>query len=547
MINREPLGALPAQDANIIDKLANQFWAEYGEGWRDVADKLDPVQFKRDASYLEEITDVRGAPGARYMFFGVRDRRAMTELFLLREISTGEIVMSYTSGDNVISHRVTGAKWGMMGLTFTYGQGRNEGSFRFPTGARDYYKEIFNFYEHVFLCPRHGFTSSDFLAWSAKHSLGVPKRKFEQLGRLIAEPVEATLTGKNIDFLTHWFRSPIGDKSRIHEIFCLLGRNGPGSLISLLRAAMVLEGLPSNPATFLRGNGGAASILISLASGNRDAHADIARTIAQTPQFHHVEGLLTSDDISKQFREARWWYVTAMVGARMAYSMALEERDPKKALWPRTVFATIFGLRTVCPIVAAQNKPASASLQKELNLLTSVDEPSWFFDAPPIPARVNKWLSDRNVPSLDTTLPSHWMLGEWNPQQVVVKFLTDMCSSDDTLEEKRVNRTYNALVGGRDWKKFDPLIWRSWNQDRMLAERGLFVFAKHLNEHLGMTVIHPDGKEGVCPRWSPETAEGGQPPAAAHENIEEELLNALKSLSRDLRHSRRHNRCHGRW
>ena len=365
--------------------------------------------------------------------------------------------------------------------------------------------------------------------------------------------LRAFLTGKNIDFLTHWFGSRVPEKDRIHEIFGLLGRNSPGALISLLRATMVLEGLPSDPATFLRQDGGSAGVLIALAKANQDDHAQIARAIAENSQFHHVEGLLTNDYISNKFREARWWYVTAMVGARMAYSLALEARDPKKALWPRTVFATIFGLRTVLPIVASQYKPegtrVSASLQKELNMLTSVNAPSWFFDTPPIPARVNKWLSDREVPSLDSTLPAHWTRSEgWNPQLVVVKFLTDMCCSEDPLEAKRVNRTYKALVGDRDWRKFDPLLWRRWSHNRMLAERGLYVFVKHLNEHLGLTVLHPDGKEGVCPKWPPESPDAGrQGPAAEHENIEEELLNALKTLSRDLRHSRRHNRCHGKW
>lgn len=552
VINREPSGHLHGVDANLFRAMGSHFWTEYGTEWRNLV-PVNADKFRSYANYLEERTDVQGVPGARYMFFGIKDNRRTTELFLLSENDNGEVVMSYTSGRSVRRHRVTGASFEGGRLTFTYGRGLMRGSFKSPRGANQqhsYYQEIFNFYEHVFCSKFHGFTRSDFLAWSAKHSLGVPKEKFEQLGELIAAPVKATLTAKNCDFLAHWFGSPISDKRRIDDVLSILANNNPKSIISLLRATMMLDGLPHNSDGYLRGNAGAAIALPAICKGDRTAQLDIADLIFANPNLQHVPDLLTNGAVISKFLSSKWWRLATLVAVRMAHAIALQKQSPTPAVWPRIVFATAFGLRTVGDALSVRHQTDGGPrvwqcIQTELNRLTNVTRPSWFFDAPVSPPRSDMWLNENDVPTLRTaTLPEHWTIPPTtSASKMVVRFLTDMCCDDSSIEESRVNRTYKNLIGDQDWTRFAPLAWRRWNSNRMLAERGLFTFVQYLDRGLGVTTSQQE--EGVASLCT-EGRRGGQSEAATG-NIEEELLNVLKTLSRDLRHSRRHNRYHRRW
>ena len=423
-----------------------------------------------------------------------------------------------------------------------------KGSFKSPRGAnqqRSYYEEIFDFYEHVFLSEYHGFTRSDFLAWSLKHSLGVPKQKFERLGQLIAEPVEATLTAKNCDFLAHWFQSPISQKERIDDVLGILARKRRGSVISLLRATMLLDGLRGGQQGYLRANAGASIVLAAICKGDRSVQLDVADLIFANSSLHHVPGLLTNGAVIGRFLSSSWWRLATLVAARMSYAIALDNHHGTPAVWPRVAFTTAFGLRAVGDALSVRYEDQGGPqlwqcLQTELSRLTNVTKPSWFFDTPVSPPRSDMWLNENNILPLGTTLPDNWTRASADASKVVVKFLTDMCCSDESVEQARVEKAYRNLIGVQDWKTFEPLIWRKWNSNRWIAERALFTFVRHMNDGIGVTISQPEeGVVSLC------TERRGR--SAAPTNVELELLNALKTLSRDLRHSRRHNRCHRRW
>lgn len=566
VINRRPPMEPPTPDVQLlVDKLQNNFWTEYGEGWRDVTANLNLAHFKRAVNYLEADGDRSGAPGARFMFFGLKDGSELTELFLLNENAKGQVVLSFTSGKKVIHGKLTKVTF-TSELTFEYGEGWKKGTFQFPQDDREYYQEIFNFYNHVLLCPEHGFTRSDFLAWSAQHSYGVPKEKFEQLGRLIIKPVEATLTDRNMDFLCHWLSSAkITDITRLHEILGLLERVHPASPISLLRGCMLLGGLPSDPMTYLRENAGVGQLISELVTGDGDLLAQIVNRMIANPDLVHAEGFLSNDEIRHKFHESRWWQVTAMVCARMAGSMALEPRFSRPewptVIWPRIAFLTVLGLRTVCSLIAVKKGTAvSAPLQKELNELADTSQPSWFFDTPPGTPRFTRWVHDIGGPLLTDPqnprryVPAHWTRkGKWDSHLVVMRFLVDMCCTKHMDEEWRLRGICERLFAGRslNWAEFNTQEWTLVGGNRQLAERSLMFFLYHRRQPVGVTLRQETA--GVCPRYIRVLGDDGKyqlvkdPRPPAPKNLEDDLLNALKTLSRDLRRSHRHNRYHRRW
>lgn len=550
----------------LVDKLQNNFWTEYGEGWRDVTANLNLANFKRAIDHLEATGDRKGARGARFMFFPLKVEGKLTELFLLNENAAGEVVLSFTSGNTVVHEKLTKVIFKDR-LTFKYGEGRKKGAFRFPADDREYYREIFDFYQHVLLCPEHGFTRSDFLAWSVKHSYGVPREKFELLGRLITDPVEATLTDRNMDFLCHWMCSAkLSDKTRLREILGLLARIHPASILAFLRGCMLLKGLGSDANSYIREDAGVGQLIPELVMGDGDLLTQIVDGMIANPDLLHAEGFLSSDEIRHKFHGSRWWRVTAMVCARMASAMAAEPkfRQPEwpEVIWPRIAFLTVLGLRTVCSMIAVkQGIGASAPLLKELNMLSNVTKASWFFDTPPPIPRSTRWIHDIGGPLLTDPRGSRryvsdqWTReGGWDSHLVVLRFLVDMCCNKAMDEEWRIRGIYNGLFSGRSlkWDEFNPQEWAFVGGNRQLAERSLMFFLYHRAQPVGVTIRRPTA--GVCPRYvrvkGPDgkfvlVEENPEPPAP--DNLEDDLLNALKILSKDLRHSRRHNRYHRRW
>ena len=529
-----------------LPKVQVSFWTEYGEGWRDLFGKLDPDDYRRAAMYEEDSTDMPDAQYGRFMFFAVKGRRdALSHLWLLKENPFGRIEIQAASGSELSRHTLAKMELDWRGrLKVTWTDGSKSGTLVTPSGDRQYYQEILDFYENVFLCKEHGFTHSDFLVWSLKHSYGVDLQRFNELGLGITMPVRTALTGRNVDFLVQWFKTPASEEA-INEVIGYLAHNSPASVFSLLRAVLLEEGVPTDPNRYLRQDSGATRLLKGLMTANGDPPNAVAEQVIEDfGNDLHIDKLLNSEKALKKFHESPYWFLATLTCVRMARALTWNQ-NPHVA---RIAFATMIGLRSVIARLSLIDRPKYVKpaqvLQMELSDLMLCNVSSWLFDTPPDTPRSAKWLDESKFKGIGKELPPEW------PDTRTVTLLRRMCDGSDSREKLRIDKAYSALIGdNNDWKNFNPAHWRKWTRQRFLAEHALYVFLNRRGIPLTTDLAIAREEEGKCPRFVVgDDGKVVRAKSGGSSNIDDELLNALKTLSRDLRRSRGHNRrLHKRW
>lgn len=548
------------QDNRLVQQLTNSFWTEYGAEWANFVGRIANQAFERSIMHLDALDDTPENPGARFMFFGVPSGNKV-ELWLLKENAQGELIMAVTSGRSVTTHRCRGVVLDGRGrLSFQYGE-RFRRSKTTPPG--DIYRNTYEFYQNVFMSPQHGFTRSDFLTWSLKHSIGVTRDKFQQLAKLIVEPVEQALVHRNMDFLIHWAVTLRGaDKPEVYDILGLLAHH-QGRLLSYLRGCTFAEIVPLQETAWARADNGHDKVAYLMAQGDNKTMVDLgtlALSVIHEPK--DILKFLRRQDVLNGFRGAPYWRLTTLTILRMIWARNMREKVSLcrtalisqvllRGFWSET--STIFGFTYGTEALSAFNK-----MSVEIMMMGTSKLGLPFFNGddenqPTAPL----YLDETNLPTLvGVPIPRHWGfrqnngVGEavFDKNRVILDLLERACS--ETMQW-RIENVYRDLIGTDNWAQFNAHDFQRWADDqhgnpmRFLAERGLALFVNTLNQRVDLRDGEGTGVGGGQQR------QGGRrqpPPLPPRRNeFENELLNALKTLSRDLRHSRRHTRLHRRW
>lgn len=551
------------QDNALVQQLANSFWTEYGAEWANLAGQIVDQAFERSIMYLDALDDTPENPGARFMFFGVTNGDKV-ELWLLKENTQGELVMAVTSGRSVTTHRCRGVVLDRRGrLSFQYGE-RIHRSKTTPPGKD--YSGIYNFYQNVFMSPQHGFTRSDFLTWSLKHSIGVTREKFQQLAKLIVEPVEQALVHRNADFLIHWADTLRGaDTLEVFDILGLLAHH-PGRLLSYLRGCTFAEIVPLQETAWARGNNGHDKVAYLMAQGDNETMVDVAtRAVAHVHEAKDIHTFFRRQDVLDSFHRAPYWRLSTLTVVRMIWARNLPEKVSlcRTALISQVLLRGFWSETSVIVgfTQGVQALPRFNTMSTEIMSMGTSKLGLPFFNGDALNGPMApRYLDETNLPTLagpNVNIPKHWGFqkkdgkGEvvFDKNRVILDLLARACSE---RAQWRIEEVYRNLIGTDRWAQFNPHDFQRWADDqhgnpmRFLAERALLVFVNSLRQVVNLR-REDEGTGGV---GEGQRQPGRRLPPALpprRNDVENELLNALKTLSRDLRRSRRHTRLHRMW
>lgn len=395
---------------------------------------------------------------------------------------------------------------------------------------KEYYAEIVDFFNDVFLSRTHMATMSDYLAWSTAHCVRPISADIWKQFPMLLDIVENAMFGPaNMDYLVNLLNQ-CGHVTPM-VIKAALMRN-KGEIWTLLRASLYQnkKGIDGNLFSYLRGSAGPdriTSIMATLAGDIRLNFFDqIARLWGQNRDpFSVFDTFLANQANAAAFKKASFWSTMVCTVIRN-----MQVLDPRDLGWHSLAALVPLFLRGITGSVDGSDPfkvKLSVEVQKAVNALALGKSTQEQEARNRLFTRLQSWLQEDVIPDIRRTSPyveNVPVPEEWEGLSTMHDFISAILAHLFNVKENCLNRPGKCLFGTM------ASGWHDWSGSqknfRGCAEKSFFLYmmSRVRASQIEFGTRSQDGVERLLERNS-----------------------QLKSLRSSHRRSHRHHRHHKPW